>query len=199
MDARAWYKKMYQEARDEDPNPFLERFNAVPVPKKRSSKARRSINKSIFHPFPRLPAEIRANIWAIALEDRIYRPEKHHRVIPPLNTVFVSQFGTKVWVKTSRRYPALFFVNREARYEAARADGGKWYPLGTSAIEIYANPKKEFVFICDFYTGPRHTSFHQIAQRYNADIYLDDPSTWFEDSDLEEDLDLEEDSDSEDF
>ena len=165
MDATAWFKKWCQEARHEDPNPFLERFTVVPIPRKRSSKVRRSINKSLFHAFPRLPAEIRAQIWAIALEDRIYRPDKHARVKPHPNTVFISQVGQKLRVRTRRRYPALFFVNREARYEAAKVDGGDWYSLGVGAVEIYANPKKEQITVCDTYEGSRSSPLHQIANR----------------------------------
>jgi len=190
MDGAAWFKKMCQERRSEDPNPFLERFTVVPVPRKRSSKARRSINKSLFHAFPRLPVELRAKIWTIALEDRIYRPDMYGRIIPHINMVKVSQFRGEIHVHTRRGYPTLFLVNREARYEAARADGGKWYPLGVGAIEIYANPKKESVYICDTYTGPRSSSYHQIAQRHNTnmkldDSWMDDPSRWLEDSDSE--------------
>jgi len=165
MDATAWFKKVCQETRHEDRNPFVERFTVVPVPRKRSSKVRRSINKSLFHAFPRLPAEIRAQIWAIALEDRIYRPDMYGRVIPPLNMVKVSQFRGEIHVYTRRGYPTLFLVNREARYEAARADGGKWYPLGVGAIEIYANPKKENITVCDTYEGSRSSPLHQIANR----------------------------------
>jgi len=165
MDATAWLKKVCQETRHEDRNPFLERFTVVPVPRKRSSKVRKSINKSLFHAFPRLPAEIRAQIWAIALEDRIYRPDRYARVKPRLNGIFISQIRHKLCVRTRRRYPALFFVNREARYEAVKVDGGDWYPLGVGAVEIYANPKKECITVCDTYEGSRSSPLHQIAKR----------------------------------
>jgi hypothetical protein len=80
-----------------------------------------------FHLFPNLPAELRVRIWHVALEDDYAELNGRHRIIelhsynPKLK---------KVAVAVSRRYPTLFEVNHEARYEAAKAMGGEWIKVG---------------------------------------------------------------------
>lgn len=155
-------------------DPFLERFTVVPTPTKRSSKVRKSLKKSLFHPFPRLPAELRARIWAIALQDRIHRPERSSlwiiwECVPsPVNTVFIRQVQDNIHVKTRRGYPTLFFVSREARYEAAKVDGGTWHSLGVGAIEMHVNSKKEHISVCNTYQGSRSSALHQISHRHGT-------------------------------
>jgi len=49
-------------------------------------------------------------------------------------------------ITSTRGYPTLFAINCEARYEAAKVDGGAWYGLGVDALEAYVNPDKERVY-----------------------------------------------------
>jgi phosphoribosyl 1,2-cyclic phosphodiesterase len=49
----------------------------------------------------------------------------------------------------SPRISALFFVNHEARYEAARIDGGAWYSLGVGEVKLYVNFEKDIVYLYD--------------------------------------------------
>jgi len=104
-----------------------------------------------FHPFSRLPAELRARVWAIAVHDQIEDLGIAH--IDLENQVNIHEEKGKIIAYTFRGYPSLFFVNREARYEAAKIDGGTWYPL-TAGVEIYANLDKEEVFVFSCYQGP---------------------------------------------
>jgi hypothetical protein len=107
-------------------------------------------NQPTFHPFPRLPAELRARIWAIALCDQT----KHIGLDYIPYAVEVHGAKGTITVRTERGYPSLFYVNREARYEAAKVDGGAWYTID-SGVEIYASlDKEEFVFF-SCYKGPR--------------------------------------------
>ncbi|KAF1833158.1 hypothetical protein BDW02DRAFT_396121 [Decorospora gaudefroyi] len=80
-----------------------------------------------FHAFPELPAELRAAIWEYALHNE---KSKVHttkgRAIQLLN--YDPSAGT-ISVVTSTRYPLLFAVNREARYEAAKLDNCEWITI----------------------------------------------------------------------
>jgi len=86
-----------------------------------------------FHLFPDLPAELRVRIWHIALEDDYDDLEGRERIIelhsynPTLKAIAVT---------VSRRYPTLFEVNREARYEAAKAGGGEWVIVSARAKSL---------------------------------------------------------------
>ena len=139
-----------------------------PTKAKRTTKAK-TARRSKPHPFSRLPAEIRAKIWAIALHDQTstvptnpsYRLYLH--LSDTANVVAIHQVGSSIRVKTNRGYPTLFFVNREARYEAAKLDGGEWYPLGVGAVEVYANFNKERIYVLDSYKGPRSSVLLQKA------------------------------------
>jgi hypothetical protein len=141
-------------------------FNPVPKTKipssqnRKSAKARkRAANKEKraprgrnFNAFSHLPAEIRAKVWAIALQDQIVRQWRSDTDPLPRHTIDIHQYKDqegieRVNMMLTRGYPSLFFVNREARYEAARVDGGAWYPLGVGATEVYANFDKEDVYI----------------------------------------------------
>ncbi|KAH8623037.1 hypothetical protein IG631_22193 [Alternaria alternata] len=98
------------------------------------------------------PPELRAKIWAIALEDQ--------KELVPDDWSVDTDFGNTVTIHeheemdgekhssilSTRGYPTLFAVNRKARYEAAKVDGGAWYTLGTEAPEVYVTLDKERVY-----------------------------------------------------
>jgi hypothetical protein len=117
----------------------------------------KTTQQTVFHPFSRLPAELRARIWAIALEDQREQGTDHLRMIRGfhVNAVEVHEHEKmdgvgvrekQLRVVTTRGYPTLFSVSREARYEAAKVDGGAWYGLGIDAPEVYVNLDKERVY-----------------------------------------------------
>ena len=137
---------------DHDTVVLLERFS-------RPSQWSKTPTTQTFHPFPRLPAELRARVWAIALHSQIEyvdRDEVHFT-----DEIRIHQ-EDEVIAQSLRGYPSLFFVNREARYEAAKIDGGKWYSL-KAGLEIYANLARENVIVFSCYRGPRHLNY-----RYNG-------------------------------
>ncbi|CAN9372829.1 unnamed protein product [Alternaria sp. RS040] len=116
----------------------------------------KTTQQTVFHPFSRLPAELRAKIWAISLEDQIERVMDPLRIDSlfgvPSNAIIIHEHekmdgGKRLMVRSKRGYPTLFFVNREARYEAAKVDGGAWYEWGTDAREVYVNLDKERVYL----------------------------------------------------
>ncbi|OWY55942.1 hypothetical protein AALT_g11269 [Alternaria alternata] len=111
--------------------------------KTKLTKTTGTTKKTAPHFFSRLPAELRARIWAIAVNDQIEQvsgrwPSDNYTG----NTVTIHEHkevdGEKqLSITSTRGYPTLFAVNREARYEAAKIDGGAWYTLGTDAPEVY--------------------------------------------------------------
>ncbi|CAN9224121.1 unnamed protein product [Alternaria alternata] len=111
----------------------------------------KTTQQTVFHPFSRLPAELRAKIWAIALEDQKEQvPDDWTLGVGYGNTVTIHEHeemdGEKQSsIMSTRGYPTLFAVNREARYEAAKVDGGEWYEWGVDAPEVYVNLDKERV------------------------------------------------------
>jgi hypothetical protein len=128
-----------------------------PVKAKRTKKTKLTkttgtTKKTAPHFFSRLPAELRARIWAIAVNDQIEQvsgrwPSDNYTG----NTVTIHEHkevdGEKqLSITSTRGYPTLFAVNREARYEAAKIDGGAWYTLGTDAPEVYVSRDKERVY-----------------------------------------------------
>ncbi|KAI4706500.1 hypothetical protein J4E89_008918 [Alternaria sp. Ai002NY15] len=141
---------------------WMQRFTSIPIDPKLSIEAKELRLKPTFHPFSRLPAEIRVNIWAIALQDQYEeRPRKDSLVwifdcIENNVTLFRSQDG--FYVNTSRGYPTHFFVNREARSEAARCDGGAWLPFDDGAVKVYINFDKEDVRLHDSRAGALNDS-----------------------------------------
>lgn len=152
------------------PSPLKKREFFTPIPEtKRSStrdckraKARkraaqrdkRAPKVPKFNKFAHLPAELRAKVWAIALYNQIEHVEQSPPSLfhPHFNRIHIHQHknkegNKKISIRSTRGHPSLFFVNREARYEAAKVDGGAWYPLGVGTTEVYANFKKEHVFV----------------------------------------------------
>jgi hypothetical protein len=116
-----------------------------------TSKAQ-TTQQTVFHPFSRIPAELRAKIWAIALEDEKEQvPDSCSIDAGYGNTLTIHEHEgkdgeKKLSIMSTRGYPTLFAVNREARYEAAKIDGGAWYTLGIDAPEVYVHPGKEHVY-----------------------------------------------------
>jgi len=136
---------------------WMQRFNPILIGAGLSTHAKELRLTPTFHPFPRLPAEIRFKIWAIALQDQYEERPSPEDLFWTFNslennvTLFRNHGG--FYVITSRGYPTHFFVNREARAEAARCDGGVWLPLGDGAVEVYINFDKEDVRLHDSRTG----------------------------------------------
>ena len=86
---------------------------------------------TIFHLFPRLPAEIRAMIWRLAHQHEqkwgSCRPYGiSGRIIEFYD--YNSHTGS-VDISVSQPWPTFFSVNREARYEAARCMKGEWVTI----------------------------------------------------------------------
>jgi len=141
---------------------WMQRFSPILIDPELSTDAKELRLKPTFHPFLRLPAEIRVKIWAIALQDQyLERPcdEDTDRMFVWVEnsvTLITSQNG--FYVIPSRGYPTHFFVNREARAEAARCDGGVWLPFDDGAVEVYVNFDKEDVRLHDSRTGALNDS-----------------------------------------
>lgn len=87
-----------------------------------------------FHRFPDLPAELRVRVWHVALEDD-YEDLKGRNRIVELHSYNLT--SNSIAVALSRRYPTLFEVNREARYEAAKAEGGEWVTVRARSITVF--------------------------------------------------------------
>ena len=58
-----------------------------------------------------------------------------------------------------RSYPTLFWVNREARAEAARLDGGTWYETRIEGLRIYANLDTDDVMVTNCCLGHKDSYF----------------------------------------
>jgi hypothetical protein len=82
----------------------------------------------IFHPFSRLPAELRLRIWEFALDND---PATYTRN----RNITISRFKGRYRVTINQRYSSLFAVNRECRYEAATMLGGAWVRLEDPVID----------------------------------------------------------------
>ncbi|KAF2243322.1 hypothetical protein BU26DRAFT_115936 [Trematosphaeria pertusa] len=120
-----------------------------------------------FPRFPDLPAELRARIWKHALfndyrelhgNDRIIEFHGYCNFDSILHLPGIS-------VTVSRRYPTLFAVNREARYETTKLDGGGWARVkarhngdtetskarsaAPGPFEIYINFDRDTIFISE--------------------------------------------------
>ena len=136
---------------------WMQRFTSVIIDPEPSTEAKEFLPKPTFYPFPRLPAEVRVNIWAIALQDQ-YKERPCDEDLDwmfdwVLNSVTLFMNHSGFYVITSRGYPTHFFVNREARAEAARCDGGIWLPLGEGDVKVYINFEKEDVRLHDSCTA----------------------------------------------
>jgi hypothetical protein len=77
-----------------------------------------------FHPFPRLPVELRFQIWAFAIPDSF--PFLHIREDPDGYRLYGGE------TKDYRTFLTLLTTNREVRSEIARITGGQWYTLDFS-------------------------------------------------------------------
>lgn len=97
------------------------------------------LKPKIFHPFSRLPAELRLRIWEFALQ-----------VDPAIHTknrnITISRLKGRYRVTISQRYSSLFAVNRECRYEATTTLGGAWVRLEDPVIDS-ARKRTLYVYI----------------------------------------------------
>lgn len=113
---------------------------------------------SSFPHFHELPAELRAYIWEYAFhneyenceKDRIIELHTYRPCIPNISAT------------VSRRYPTLFYINREARSESAKLDGGEWIQIWVPVcedevlyyreeFEVYINFSRDTVFLSHRY------------------------------------------------
>jgi hypothetical protein len=101
-----------------------------------------------FHPFPRLPAGLCTNIWAHALSNE-------PTIAPIRHFIHIHQEGSDFHIRLVRTHPILFFVSREARYEAARIDGGAWYSLGVRNANLYVNFEKDTTYLHGYCDGSK--------------------------------------------
>jgi hypothetical protein len=88
-----------------------------------------------FHPFFRLPAELRLHIWACALPVTFAARDIHSQ---PIRSMTLVEIDGDHYIHDS--LPVIFFINSEARQEAARMDGGAWYPPN-GASDTYRGPR----------------------------------------------------------
>ncbi|KAF2855252.1 hypothetical protein T440DRAFT_206909 [Plenodomus tracheiphilus IPT5] len=118
-----------------------------------------------FHPFPHLPYELRIKIWAYAIPESFLETRISYSEGRGCIRLYKSKNGiTPRLFQHARTYPALFAVDREARFEASRIDGGEWLPLDLSAPSegwegenvyaresVYVNVEKETVVFYDVF------------------------------------------------
>ncbi|OAL55402.1 hypothetical protein IQ07DRAFT_639086 [Pyrenochaeta sp. DS3sAY3a] len=110
--------------------------------KKLISTLTRKPKDGIFHLFPQLPAELRLQIWTFALQQDTELVQSRN--------VTIYKFTNTFQIRLSRRYHALFAVNQESRYEAARVLGGEWVVLVKSiskTLQVYINFDFDFVLL----------------------------------------------------
>lgn len=94
-----------------------------------------------FHRFQELPAELRARILFYAhIDDCSIFHSSKNRII---EFHYYDPSVPEVSLTVSRRYPVLFSVNREARYEAARIEGGTWMPVYLDGNSNYEKARKK--------------------------------------------------------
>jgi hypothetical protein len=115
---------------------------------KRSSSS--STMASTFHQFPELPAELRVGIWDLALQDEKATPDTQKgRAIQLLE---YDPSAETTAVATSTRYPILFAVNREARYEVAKLEGCEWVTVHAPYNRTYGTVSYDTFKICINFT-----------------------------------------------
>ncbi|KAI4620743.1 uncharacterized protein J4E87_007071 [Alternaria ethzedia] len=149
---------------DDDTVVLLERFSR-PSPWSKTPTTR------TFHLFFRLPPELRARVWTIALHNQIEYVDDLDFDRP--NEVRIHKEKGTITAHVIRGYPTLFFVNREARYEAAKIDGGTWYTL-KPGVEIYVNSAKEKVRVFTCYQGPKlgDSPFERVVKWFCGDWHF---------------------------
>jgi hypothetical protein len=80
----------------------------------------------MFRRFSELPAELRANIWSLALHDDYWALHGCSRFIEiHAYNIDLEEFAIAI----SRRYPTVYHVIRESRYEAAKLEGCEFVTL----------------------------------------------------------------------
>ncbi|KAF2128973.1 hypothetical protein P153DRAFT_357454 [Dothidotthia symphoricarpi CBS 119687] len=101
---------------------------------------------STFHDFSRLSAELRASVWKYALDCETHSDEPlPGRAIEFLD--YDPSAGT-IAVSISSPYPVLFAVNREARYESAKIQGGEWVPVHVNHASYTGTSRDNGFDIC---------------------------------------------------
>jgi hypothetical protein len=109
------------------------------------------------HRFAELPAELRVRVWALAheKEQSAFQNRDCGRIIELRH---YNQDRPTVCITISKRYPKLFSVNREARYEVGKLEGGEWIapPIvkhgrrgDVKLFEIYFNFKDDTFFVAE--------------------------------------------------
>jgi hypothetical protein len=105
--------------------------------------AKKFKNKA-FHLFPKLPAELRVRIWEFAFQADA---ELH----TTRRNITISKIKGRFRVTMSQRYPNLFAVSRESRYEASRIFGGERIVLQngpkSKKLQIYVDFGKDTVLL----------------------------------------------------
>ncbi|KAF2660887.1 hypothetical protein K491DRAFT_19682 [Lophiostoma macrostomum CBS 122681] len=132
-----------------------------------------------FHPFPRLSAELRLHVWHFAIEHDVPKGGRTiviHSYEPSANIVSVA---------VSTRYPALFQVNREARYESIKQIPGEIVTIQTKTghaqdelqsgkmdikadkFEIFVNFEKDTFFLAERFAENHDdlVTFYRIKDR----------------------------------
>jgi hypothetical protein len=109
-----------------------------------------------FQRFDELPAELRARIWEHSLYNEYNELDGSDRTVELYNYDRASSVSFAI----SRRYPCLFSINREARYEGAKLDGGEWTPIYLRnsehedyatdvALELSINFRRDTIFLSE--------------------------------------------------
>jgi hypothetical protein len=147
-----------------------------------------------FHQFLELPAELRAGIWDFALQnEQTVLDTQKGREIQLLK--YDPTAGT-IAVATSRSYPLLYAVNREARYEATKLEGCQWVtiqaryhrsygPVSYETFKICINFSKDLVYIPGLFLklekrntwhseteNPEHYSLKTLARLMDAETIV---------------------------
>jgi hypothetical protein len=99
----------------------------------------------MFHRFSELPAELRANIWSLSLHN-------DYRVLFGCSRfIEIHAYNTdleELSVAITRRYPAVYHVTRESRYEAAKLEGCEFVTLQGRYSNKYTTAFTTSVELC---------------------------------------------------
>jgi hypothetical protein len=114
----------------------------------------------MFYRFSELPAELRANIWSLSLHNdyRVLFGCSRFIEIHAYNTD-LEEFSIAI----TRRYPTVYHVTRESRYEAAKLEGcefvtlqgrhwSKYTTASTTGVELCVNFARDTFLISKRFT-----------------------------------------------
>jgi hypothetical protein len=113
-----------------------------------------------FYQFRELPAELRVEIWDIVLQNEKTTLDTQKGHATQLSK-YDPTAGT-IAIATLTRYPVLFEVTREARYDAAKLDGCKWFtiyspyhgtygPVSYDTFEVCINFSRDLIYIPELF------------------------------------------------